>query len=262
MKTPTRAEIDAMVALNRAREREFIGGRVANSLPPHPSTARGPVRLSVEQRAAYATTLRGREGVRLAPRDRDWEFRDTSLTTGTFTVSGYASVYGVPYEIPDPVLGSFMETMRGPSPFGKSLREATTGARAITFKAMHGGIPFANTRQGLRVFEDGTGLGFEATVRADRPDAQVLRAAIETGNLDEGSFVMSGVRDVWDSGYTNRTVIEAKLHEVSAINAGEAANPATAGLLSVRRRTAPSAQLAARIARNRELEAATLKGIR
>lgn len=150
---------------------------------------------------------------------------------GTFVVEGFASVTDSSYPVRD-WLGDYDETIaRGA--FSKTLSERDD----VRWLVNHDGIALARTASGtldLREIakpEDDpqgrgqTGLWTSARLDAASPLAQTVRSAIERGDMSQMSFAFQAVRQEWNEDYTERTVTEARLFDVSAVT--YPANPAT-----------------------------------
>ena len=141
------------------------------------------------------------------------------------TVEGYATVYNFAYDIAGgPEAGGFTETIaRGAA--AKSAKEAD-----VVLLIDHEGTPLARTKSGtLQLESDDVGLRVRAELDPANPKAAELRSAMQRGDMNAMSFAFRVVRDAWDSGYTNRTINEVKLHDVSVV--GFPANPATVATL-------------------------------
>ena len=167
---------------------------------------------------------------------------------GTFKVSGYACVTDAPYEVRD-WLGEYTETIaRGA--FAKSLRESED----VRLLLNHDGVPLARTRSRTLTLTEitnpaddpqgrgQTGLWCEADIDASSPLAQTVRSAMARGDLDEMSFAFAATKQEWNEDYTQRTVNECRLYDVSIVT--YPANPAT----SVQLNSAEMQGLAARMA--------------
>ena len=96
----------------------------------------------------------------------------------------------------------------------------------------------ARTKPGsLQLSADQTGLHVEARLNPTRSDVQIVRTAVEDGDLDEMSFAFRCTNDEWDEDYTERRILEVNMHQgdVSVVNYG--ANPLTAGTISLDQRS-------------------------
>jgi len=166
------------------------------------------------------------------------EMRETPNGTGSgppaLTFSGYASVVERRYEISD-AFGVYGETMaRGA--FNKSLNEGAD----VNFLVNHQGISMARTKSGtLRLASDQVGLHAEARLDPNRSDVQILRSAVESGDLDEMSFSFRVVQQQWDDDYEERRILEVNLNQGDVCVCNYAANPHTAGLVTMRRKGTP-----------------------
>lgn len=150
---------------------------------------------------------------------------------GIVTVEGYASISDTPYDVQD-WLGSYAETVsRGA--FAKTLREADD----VRWLVNHGGIALARTKSGTLILREiinpaddpqgkgQTGLWSTARLDTANPEARSIASAIERGDVDQMSFAFLATRQEWNADYTERTILEAKLFDVSAVT--YPANPAT-----------------------------------
>lgn len=156
---------------------------------------------------------------------RTFEYRDgvAAGADGTFGVRGFASVTNAPYMVSD-WLGDYTETIaRGA--FGKSLSERED----VRFLINHDGIPLARTSSGtltLREISDPlddptgrgqTGLWVEADLDAASPLAQTLRSAMARGDVSQMSFAFQALRQEWNEDYSERTINEVRMYDVSAV---------------------------------------------
>jgi HK97 family phage prohead protease len=164
-------------------------------------------------RKAKAELIRGRE-VRRVPTSR-LECRDVD---GSLRVRGYASTTGVEYD-----MGWYQEKIaRGA--FTTTLAQSPD----VQMLVNHEGLPLARTTNTtLSLWEDEVGLGFEAHLDADDPDATRIARKIDGGLMDQASFAFRTVRQNWDEDYEHREIVEVSLDrgDVSVVNYG--ANPNT-----------------------------------
>lgn len=154
---------------------------------------------------------------------RAWDVRDIEMRDngdGSVTLDGYASVTDSPYAVSD-FLGDYTETIsRGA--FAKTLQERAD----VRLLVNHGGVPLARTKSGtLTLSEDGHGLRSVATLDAQNPTVQEVRSAMRRGDLDQMSFAFRATRQEWNKDYSERTISELKLYDVSVVT--YPANPAT-----------------------------------
>lgn len=136
-------------------------------------------------------------------------------------VEGYATVYEYPYDIGDLEQGGFTERIsRGAA--SKSSREAMIPLRFLD----HKGIPLAHTRSGTLTLEsDDIGLHIAADIDERNPFGAAALSALERGDIDEMSFAFRALRQSWNDNYSERTISEVKLFDVTLASKG--ANPAT-----------------------------------
>jgi len=138
-------------------------------------------------------------------------------------VEGFASVTDTPYEVED-WLGTYVETI-GRGAFAKTLSESAD----VRWLVNHDGIPLARTASGtlelLEVTDPAddpqgrgqTGLWTRATFDDASPLAQTVRSAIDRGDMSQMSFAFQVVRQEWDADYTERTIREVRLFDVSGV---------------------------------------------
>jgi HK97 family phage prohead protease len=160
------------------------------------------------------------------------EFRDDAKTTG-FTFEGVASVVDKPYLVRD-AMGEFTETIAAGA-FDKTLGEvqkraakAPTEDVALYINHRSMDVPMASTRGGtLRLFAD-PNLRVSAELDPARSDVVIARSAIQRKELSQMSigFRVPQKRDQWNDDFTERTIHEVALNEVSIVRTG--ANPHTA----------------------------------
>lgn len=194
---------------------------------------------STSQLRSAREEMRGVREIRRMP-STGFEIREVPSGTGGVHLlcAGYASITCTAaddntnaYEMED-AYGPWTESiMRGA--FRKTLAEGAD----VAFLVNHSGLTMARTKPGtLQLAEDMTGLHYEARLNPERPDVQLLRAAIEDGAIDESSFAFRVVRQRWSEDYMRRWIQEVNLDkgDVSPVNYG--ANPHTGGLLAVRSR--------------------------
>lgn len=132
---------------------------------------------------------------------------------------GYASVFGVPYD----VAGLFTEEV-SPTAFNRTLSHD----RQIHLLHGHEGLALASTASGtLRLATDSHGLAVEASLDPASPWAQSVASAVRRGDVEEMSVGMYVRADRWDETMSYRILDEVQLDEVSIVRRG--ANPATAG---------------------------------
>lgn len=150
-------------------------------------------------------------------------FEVRAASDAELVLTGYASVFDVPYDI-----------MGGP-PYG--FREVVdVRAFDVTLKSgpdlhlliNHEGMPLARTRsKTLELSTDSHGLKVRASLDRQDPDVQRLERKMTRGDMDEMSFAFRTIRDEWNADESERRLIEVSLDkgDVSVVNFG--ANPAT-----------------------------------
>ena len=161
----------------------------------------------------------------------DFELREAPNGTGgtVLNFEGYASVTESGYEMRD-MFGPYTEVVRAGA-FTKTLAEGAD----VAFLVNHEGISLARTKSGtMTLAEDSTGLLSAAQFDPASPAVQVLRSAIDRGDIDEMSFAFRVTRQQWSPDYEQRDITEVDINkgDVSAVNYG--ANPATGGTVSLR----------------------------
>jgi len=163
------------------------------------------------------------------------EFRDSG--DGKLSFRGFASTTDDSYPVYD-WLGEYDETIaRGA--FGKALREQDD----VRLLVNHDGVPIARTKSGTLTLSEitdpaddpqgrnQTGLWCEAPdLDAANPTVQEIRSAMARGDLGEMSFSFMATRQEWNEDFSQRTVTEVKLLDVSVVT--YPANPATSASLS------------------------------
>ena len=143
-----------------------------------------------------------------------------------WTFEGIAATVDHPYTVRD-ALGEFTETMaRGA--FDKTL--AGTNNRIglyVNHNWRSQAVPLATRRAGTLTLTADPHLRVSAELDPARPDVQIMRSAITRGEMAEMSVGFNDVKDgvIWSDDFTERTVTEAGLREVSVVDEG--ANDAT-----------------------------------
>lgn len=133
---------------------------------------------------------------------------------------GYATVFDSEYEITDS-LGTYTERV-APGAFTRTLNAGADVRLLIN----HDGLPLARTTSGtLNLQQDDTGLLAEAQLDGASPTVQSLKSAMDRGDADQMSFAFRVTRQDWNADYTDRTIREVQLFDVSVVTFP--ANPAT-----------------------------------
>lgn len=137
------------------------------------------------------------------------EFRDDDGDSVTF--HGVASLVDTPYSVRDQ-FGEYTETIT-PGAFRKTLKEKDD----IRLLVNHDGIPLARTKsKTLRLSAD-PHLSVEAPLDAKSPLVQTIRSAMDRGDMDQMSIGMRVHRQEWNEDYTQRSIKEAQLFDVSIV---------------------------------------------
>jgi len=146
---------------------------------------------------------------------------------GGWTLTGYASVTEVPYEV-----GFYTEKIaRGA--FKRTLKNEPD----VTLLLNHGdggsGLPLARTKPGtLTLEEDRNGLYIEANLDPLDPDAQLLQRKMKRGDLDgQMSFCFQAIDQDWSDDFGERTLrsVEINRGDVSIVTQG--ASPTTSSMI-------------------------------
>lgn len=165
---------------------------------------------------------------RVEERANRLELRQTD--DGAPIIDGYATVYDTWYDVlGGPPYG--WSEMFAVGSTSKSISEQDD----VRFLVNHEGVPLARTSSGtLRLESDTTGLFVTTPQGVDvrSPDVQGLVVAMERGDIDQMSLAFRATRQEWNDDYTERTIREVQLFDVSVVT--YPANPATlAGLRAV-----------------------------
>lgn len=141
------------------------------------------------------------------------EFRETN--EGGLTFDGIASTVDKPYSVFD-MFGEYQETIvRGA--FTKTLKEKDD---VRLLKNHDPNFVFARTKPGTLNLSATPDLRAIADLDAANPNVQVLRSEMGRGDVDEMSIGFKPVRQEWNGDYTERTIREAQLFDVSVVTAG------------------------------------------
>lgn len=156
----------------------------------------------------------------------DVEFRDTE--DGNVTFEGVASSVDKPYAVRDQ-FGEYQETIvRGA--FTKTLKEKDD---VRLLKNHDRNYVFARTKSGTLSLAAAPDLRATAELDPANPNVQVLRSEMGRGDVDEMSIGFRAVRQEWNDDYTERTIREAQLFDVSVVTAGMAVGLTSAALRSL-----------------------------
>lgn len=144
----------------------------------------------------------------------EFEFRDDGPTG--FTFEGVASVVDAPYAVRD-MFGEFTETIQAGA-FDKTLRDSKADV-ALYVNHDYSGIPLASRGSGSLTLAADPNLRVIATLNPRRSDVMDLREAVLDGIMRQMSigFSVPKNRDTWNDDYTQRSIREVKLYEVSSV---------------------------------------------
>ena len=140
----------------------------------------------------------------------DLEIRASNDGTG-LTFDGVASVVDKPYTVRD-WAGEYSETM-AKGAFNRSLK-AKADVRMLV---NHDGVPLARTKSGTLKLSADPDLRAIADLDPMNPTVQEVRSAMDRGDLDQMSIGMRVTRQEWNGDYTERTIREAELFDVSIV---------------------------------------------
>jgi len=131
---------------------------------------------------------------------------------GSLTLRGYASVFNVSYPVYDQ-RGQYLEQIQRGA-FKKTLSERAD----VKLLVNHDGVPLARTESGtMDLREDEHGLFVEATLDPANPRVQEINSAMKRGDMDEMSFAFAAIRDEFNDDYSERSIKEVKLYDVSVV---------------------------------------------
>lgn len=164
--------------------------------------------------------------------NRQVEVRRTE--DGDPEIVGYATVYEVPYEVMGGPPWGWTETIaRGAA--DKSVREQDE----VYLFFDHEGLPLSATKAGtLTLASDQLGLYNESTPDTRSAWSMEIVNRLERRELDAMSFAFRATQQSWNDDYTERTITEVKLYDVSVVSFP--ANPATVVQLRGDRPTDPA----------------------
>lgn len=136
--------------------------------------------------------------------------------TNSAIFSGYAILWDEETLIYD-WIGSFTEVFtRGA--FKKTIAErGPLGNGQVKFMRQHGFDSFTIGARYLVLEEDDKGLRFEVET-IDTTVGRDLAAEVRAGVIDTVSIGFDAIREEWDNEEEKRTVLEARLFEISAVN--------------------------------------------
>lgn len=201
--------------MNTRTERRAREGRDLTRLPDEVRSRLAELELELDE-AGIAVR---QDGTLLEARRRPLELRRAD--DGSPILDGYATVYEHRYDV------------AGGPPYGwtevfaaGACRKSVAERDDVAFLYNHTGLVMASIRARTLILEsDDEGLRTEAHVNPNMTYAADVVSMIERGDVDEMSLAFRAIRQEWNADYTERRIIEARLYDVSAVEAG--ANPAT-----------------------------------
>jgi HK97 family phage prohead protease len=151
---------------------------------------------------------------------------------GYVTIAGYAATFDTWYDVAGgAAAGGWSETIaRG------AVDKSITEMDDVRMLVNHDGLALARSTAGsLTLRADEIGIYFEATMPTSVQQVRDLVALIEEGAVDQCSWAFMVTRQTWNADYTERTILEAKMYDVSVVT--YPANTAT--IVGVRADDAP-----------------------
>ena len=157
----------------------------------------------------------------------DLEMRESS-DDGTIKFEGVASVTSTPYGVRDQ-FGEYQETI-AEGAFHRTIRQK---ADVRLLKNHNSDNVFARTKSGTLELRDDPHLrAFAPSLDPSNPQVQTLRSELSRGDVDQMSIGFRVKDQEWSADYTERTIQEIELFEVSVVTFP--ASPTTsAGLRSL-----------------------------
>jgi HK97 family phage prohead protease len=139
------------------------------------------------------------------------EFEVRADDGGKVTFDGVASMVDTPYQVRD-MFGEFEETI-AKGAFRKTLAEKSD----VRLLVNHDGVPLARTKSRTLKLSADPNLRAVAELDPANPDVQRIQSAMSRGDLDQMSIGMRVHRQEWNEDYTERTIREAELFDVSVV---------------------------------------------
>jgi HK97 family phage prohead protease len=162
---------------------------------------------------------------------RQMELRTSD--SGDPIIDGYATVYDHPYDVMGGIRSGGWSEIIARGAADKSIAELDD---VFTFFD-HEGLPLGRRSAGTLIL-DSDKLGLHSVTMPDTRSTYSMEIVtrIDRRELDAMSFAFQVVKQEWNSDYTERTITEVKLYDVSVVSFP--ANPATV----VQLRAEPSAE--------------------
>jgi len=181
-------------------------------------TERGVDLSSVSHRATRTEGKRNASGLRPQVTDiveiRTAKVEQRAAEDGYVTIAGYAATFGTWYDVAGGAAsGGWSETIaRG------AVDRSITEMDDVRMLVNHEGLALARSTAGsLTLRADEIGIYFEATMPSTVQAVRDLVALIEAGAVDECSWAFMVTRQQWNADYTERTILEAKMYDVSVV---------------------------------------------
>lgn len=162
----------------------------------------------------------------LTREDRSYTIADVEVRDvgdGTVAFEGVASAVDFPYNVRD-AFGEFTEVIVDGA-FKKTLKEKDD----VRLLVNHEGVPLARTKSKTLTLAADPHLRSAARLDPSNPTVQEIRSAMSRGDLDQMSIGFRVTRQEWNEDYTERTIREVQLFDVSVVT--YPANPATTAAL-------------------------------
>ena len=150
------------------------------------------------------------------------EVREGDGGTGV-SFDGIASTVDNPYTVRD-AFGEFTETI-AEGAFTKTLNDNAD----VRLLVDHNGVPLARTKSHTLRLTAKPDLRAQAELDSSSPLVQTVRSAMSRGDLDQMSIGFRVHRQEWNEDYTDRTIRELELFDVSIVTFP--ANPNTSASL-------------------------------
>ena len=160
---------------------------------------------------------------------------------GAGVLDGYATVYDWPYDVAGGAPMGWTETIAA----GACAKSISEGRDRVGLLVNHDsdtalGLPLASNYAGtLELESDKHGLRTSCTLTPSNVVSAFLIDALRAGNADSMSFAFRVVRQEWNDDYTQRTIRELQLFDVSVVT--YPANPAAVAQLRSERIAAANA---------------------
>lgn len=139
----------------------------------------------------------------------DLELRDSADGP---SFEGVASVVDTPYQVRD-MFGEYTETIASRA-FNKTLKEKDD----VRLLVNHDGVPLARTKsKTLTLRADPHLRALAPSLDPSNPTVQEIRSAMSRGDVDQMSIGFQVTRQEWNKDYTERTIREVKLFDVSIV---------------------------------------------